>query len=202
MKNSLPLIASKLLHLSGFCPLCGNDQAENNEFHTKCHNMSCSNYDVEYGLKTKALSEAFGNSIDGITAGLSKLAYGEISRIVYEADPKAALSLALRHFNDLTTSVVKKLQKVILENGTADQVYLFAKDVKEADVKLLEQRVLSLGNVEVIYVFAKNIDNADIKSAETAIIDSGNSKYIRLFIQNVEGANIPRLEQALSYILK
>lgn len=48
-----------LRKLASACPLCGNTQAENNKFHTKCPNLSCKNYDVEISLKVKTLNEAF-----------------------------------------------------------------------------------------------------------------------------------------------
>ena len=198
MANPYKKLASKLLRLADVCPLCGNDQAENLQYHTKCPNMACSNYDVEYGFKTRALDQAFGSEpIKTIASGIYRVAYGEIARIVYQEDAKAALSVATKYQNDIPISGIKKLEQVVLLHGNSDMAYLFAKDVKEADVKLLEQRILSLGNIQTIYVFAKNIEGADIKAAEDAIISSGNKEYIRLFIQNVEGADIPRLEAAL-----
>lgn len=50
---------SGLRRLAAACPLCGNTQAENLKFHTKCPNLSCKNYDVEFSLRVKTLNEAF-----------------------------------------------------------------------------------------------------------------------------------------------
>ncbi len=59
MVTKLSTIIQGLRKLASACPLCGNTQAENNRFHTKCPNLSCKNYDVEFSLNVKTLNEAF-----------------------------------------------------------------------------------------------------------------------------------------------
>jgi hypothetical protein len=61
MPSNLNKIASKLLKLADVCPLCGDERAENNKYHTKCPNLSCENYDVEFSLKVKTMDDAFGS---------------------------------------------------------------------------------------------------------------------------------------------
>lgn len=47
-------IIAGLRKLADACPLCGNSQALNNKFTTKCPNINCENYDLELSLDLKS----------------------------------------------------------------------------------------------------------------------------------------------------
>jgi len=153
-------------------------------------------------LLADSLSEIFSGVGKYLTTGALKVAYGEINRIVVAKDAEQALRVATRYQEDLSPAILRKLEAVVLENGTPSMAYFFAKDVKGADIKRLEQKVLDSADLQTIYVFAKNIEGADIPAAEKHIIQSRNANYLRLFIQNVDVADTTALELALASLLK
>jgi hypothetical protein len=148
------------------------------------------------------LTQLFSTVGQHVSAGISKVAYNEISRIVIEQDAGAALRLATRYQNELPERSIQRLEAVVLDHGTPIEAYLFAKDVKGSNTRKLEQKVLASRDFPIIYVFAKNIDGADVKAAEQVVAGSGNTKYIRLFSQNVDGADIELLDSLLRKKLK
>lgn len=148
-------------------------------------------------LLADCLTEMFSGVGKYVDSGVSKVAFGEVSRIVFSKDAGQALAVASRYQNDLPLKSIQKLQAVVLEHGTPAEAYFFAKDVKGADIKRLEAKVLDSSDLQTIYVFAKNVDGANVAAAERRIINSGNAQIIRLFSQNVDGADVAALEHAL-----
>lgn len=43
-----------------------------------------------------------------------------------------------------------ELQEIILKDGTAEDCYSFARDVKGADIEALQKRVLEIGGVMIV----------------------------------------------------
>lgn len=186
MNYRLAKIAKLLLKMADACPLCGDEQAINRTYHTSCTNKECKNYDVVYSLENKSK--------------VVKLSYRAIDRIYEHQDTNSALAVATKHHRELTPKQLSKLESTILEFGSPEQAYLFAKDVKGANTKALEAKVYGSKDYKVIYMYAKHIDDADIKSAENLIVDSGKPDLIHLFAKNVYGADLARLESVLHYL--
>jgi hypothetical protein len=184
MNHRLAKISKILLKMADACPLCGDEQAINRTYHTSCTNKECKNYDVVYSLEKKSK--------------VVKLSYRAIDRIYEHQDTNSAL--ATKYQKELNSKQLSKLEATVLEFGSPEQAYLFAKDVKGANTKALEAKVYSSRDYKVIYMYAKHIDDADIKSAENLIVDSGKPDLIHLFAKNVYGADLARLESVLHYL--
>lgn len=56
----------------------------------------------------------------------------------------------------------KQLQKIVIKNQDAHLIYLFARDVFDAEIEKLEKAVIETENTEVIKNFA-NLENANRK---------------------------------------
>lgn len=66
-------------------------------------------------------------------------------------------------------------QNEIIEKGTSEQAYCFAKDVLGADIAALQQVVLQRGSSYDVYLFARNVPGANIDEYRK-IFDEWNKK--------------------------
>lgn len=84
----------------------------------------------------------------------------------------------------------KEHEKVIIEDGSAEDNYLFAINVREADVLSHAKAVLNSGDDMYNYYFAKNVEGADILEHGKKVIESKNALYNYLFARDIKGADM------------
>lgn len=92
---------------------------------------------------------------------------------------------------------IDALQDIVINYGTGQDVYHFAKDVKGADIQALQQAVIERGDSRSAYHFARYIKDADIQALQDVVTRSGELDIITLFALYVEGSNLDALQDAL-----
>lgn len=79
---------------------------------------------------------------------------------------------------------VKKLQELVIQNGTARDVTAFAATVEGADIDKLENAVIASGKPGDICNFAYEVDGANIGKLQDAIIKTGDAYHICEFAED------------------
>ena len=81
----------------------------------------------------------------------------------------------------------------VIESKNMENIYNWAKDIKDANIEKLEDAIIQGGEAKWIYLFAKNIKGANIKKLEDAIIQIENAEYVYIFTRDIKEANVEKL---------
>ena len=65
---------------------------------------------------------------------------------------------------------------------------------RDVDVKKLQRIVLDWGSGECVYRFARDVPGANVKRCQAAVMEDGDPGVLRSFAANVPGAHSPSLE--------
>lgn len=80
-------------------------------------------------------------------------------------------------------------QQAVIDKKIAKYIYQFAK-IPGANIKELENALIETGELYWIFIFAKDIEEADINTISDFIIASKNVEYNLKFIWNIPGVDI------------
>lgn len=89
-----------------------------------------------------------------------------------------------------------KLIDELIKISDPYDIYFLAK-YKKGNIYKLAKGIVQTGSAEYMYQFAKDIENAPIELLADGIIATGNAKYMYDFIVKVKGAPIDRLVEAI-----
>ncbi len=93
--------------------------------------------------------------------------------------------------------ITKRHEKMILDTGDAKSIYLFVRNVRNADKNKCLEAIINIGDAEYIYYFLKDVPGADINKCQDAIIASGDVEVIYWLITDIKGADIDKCQDAI-----
>ena len=92
---------------------------------------------------------------------------------------------------------VRYYEDMVINSRDSNYIYMFAREIPEADASKLQEGVINTGDAYYIYNFARDIPGADISRLQEAIINSGDARYIYNFARYVSGADTSRLQEVI-----
>ena len=104
---------------------------------------------------------------------------------------KEALEQAISN-QEKNSDVLLKIKKDIIKCKSAELAYLYAMEFEDEDSSL-QKLVIKQNEAHYIYLFARDVFNADISKLENAILKTENIEERNNFANYVEGANRKKL---------
>lgn len=95
-----------------------------------------------------------------------------------------------------------QLEDKIIATKKAENIYIFARDVKDADIAKLGDGIILTRNAEWIYKFAHCINGANKYRLAGAMRAIGDYKWIEKFKENIGKEYIIDIEEELDNIIK
>ena len=94
--------------------------------------------------------------------------------------------------NETNEEILQKLKKDILIEKNPMLAYMFAMEFEDEDFSL-QKLVIKQNDAHTIYLFARDVFNADLTKLENAILKTEDTTEILNFANSVEGANRKKL---------
>ncbi len=93
-----------------------------------------------------------------------------------------------------------KKEARLLQNGSAWECLLWARDVPGADIVALQNRILQIGDGYDCYVLAHDVPEADKKALEQRVLQIGTVLDCILFARDIVGADLDALRARVQQI--
>lgn len=144
----------------------------------------------------------FQNFISELYAAKSKREFTskfkEIESYLFSQNPMNVFNfyrLALES-NKINVSI-KKIQNAIIDCGSPEIIYRFARDVQKSSIPKLEQALINLDDIYVIARFGAFIKNASTDLIQKIILQKENAKAAYIYLKYVNGCDIDRLKHII-----